>query len=122
MPTVSKFEELEVWQDAQQLAVESYRIAGSGKFSEDFGAQDQFRKSALSISSYIAEGFAYGNQIEFAKHLQHARVACAQLQNQVYLNHRIGYLDKDQLDALMSQTESLVKKLGATIEFLRKGN
>jgi four helix bundle protein len=122
MPTVSRFEDLEVWKDAQLLAVEVYRLAGQGKFSEDFTAQDQIRKSVLSISSYIAEGFTYGNQMEFAKHLQHARVACAQLGNQAHLNQRIGYLDEAQLEGLLSQIEGLSKKLAGTIEYLRQAN
>jgi four helix bundle protein len=51
------FRELRVWQEAKTLAVEVYRLAGSGDFSRDFGLRDQVRKAAVSIASNIAEGY-----------------------------------------------------------------
>lgn len=118
MATAKRFQELEIWKNAQSLAVMVFDLVGRGKFSEDFSAQDQIRKSALSISSYIAEGFSYNNQRDFASNLRHAKAASAQLQNQIILYHRIGYVEDDNFEQIDSSIENLQAKLQATISFL----
>lgn len=118
MATAKRFQELEIWKDAQSLAVVVFDFVGQGRFSDDFTAQDQIRKTALSISSYIAEGFSYGNQRDFASNLKYAKAATAQLQNQIILYHRIGYLGDEKFHQIDELIENLLTKLQATISFL----
>jgi four helix bundle protein len=49
-----RFENLEVWTRSKRLCVEIYRTL---KDLKDYGFKDQITRSALSISSNIAEGF-----------------------------------------------------------------
>jgi four helix bundle protein len=53
---VTRFEDLEVWQEAATLAVEIYAVSKAGHFTQDFGLRDQLRRSAVSIAANIAEG------------------------------------------------------------------
>jgi hypothetical protein len=53
---VSRFEELEVWKEGCDLAVEIYKLSKIGKLARDYGLKDQMTKSAVSIPSNIAEG------------------------------------------------------------------
>jgi four helix bundle protein len=48
------FENLEVWQDAVELATTVY---GFLQGSRDFAFRDQMQRAALSISNNIAEGY-----------------------------------------------------------------
>jgi four helix bundle protein len=55
---VTRFEDLDVWQKARELAKVVYRLTADQQFSRDFGLRDQMRRAAVSIMANIAEGFA----------------------------------------------------------------
>ena len=63
MGTAKRFEDLEVWQAARDLARETYRIANQGSFRRDFGLRDQITRAATSTMSNIAEGFERGRRV-----------------------------------------------------------
>jgi hypothetical protein len=51
------FEDLLVWQKAQQLVLGVYSFTGGFPRSELYGLCSQFRRAAVSIAANIAEGF-----------------------------------------------------------------
>jgi four helix bundle protein len=53
---ITRFEDLDCWQEATSLAINIYRITSEGDIATDFGLRDQIRRSAVSIASNIAEG------------------------------------------------------------------
>ena len=53
---ITRFEDLEVWQEPASLAVEVYTASKNGDFNQDFSLRDQLRRSAVSIAANIAEG------------------------------------------------------------------
>jgi four helix bundle protein len=71
--SVTRFEELLVWQKAKRLCVEVYRVTGAGPFMRDFGLRDQIQRAAVSVMSNIAEGFERNSRAEFARFLAIAR-------------------------------------------------
>ena len=50
------FEELRIWQDAQEIALAVYALLNDNK---DYGFRDQIQRAAISISNNIAEGRGY---------------------------------------------------------------
>ncbi|HYM23339.1 MAG TPA: four helix bundle protein, partial [Vicinamibacterales bacterium] len=52
-----RYEELEVWQLANELKLEVYALTKDGPASKDFKFRDQIRDSAASNSKNIVEGF-----------------------------------------------------------------
>ena len=50
------FEDLEIWREGCDLAVEIYRNARAGELSKDYGLRDQITRAAVSIPANIAEG------------------------------------------------------------------
>lgn len=66
----NRFEELPIWQKARKLAVQIYKVTPQGKFSKDYSLAKQIRKSSVSISSNIAEGFERGSRKEFIQFLK----------------------------------------------------
>ncbi len=122
MPTINKFQDLEIWKDAQNLGLMVFQIAGNEKIAKDFSIQDQFRKTAMSISSYIAEGFSYASKVDFIGNLRHSRASVAQLQNLAHLFARIGYISTAEKDQVEKACEDLNKKISGTIEFIGKEN
>lgn len=61
MAKINSFEELDIWKLAVEIAVEIYMVSESGKLKNDFGAKDQIRRAASSVSNNIAKGFEYNN-------------------------------------------------------------
>jgi hypothetical protein len=61
---IKDFEEMEVWQDARQLAVHVYRDFSSVK---NFSFCDQIKRAVVSVSNNIAEGCGRTTKTEFAR-------------------------------------------------------
>jgi hypothetical protein len=66
------FEQMEVWQDGQDLAVSVYTDFAKVK---DFSFCDQIKRAAVSVSNNIAEGAERTTNTEFARFLDEVRVA-----------------------------------------------
>jgi four helix bundle protein len=74
-----RFEELPVWQKAKDLAVQIYKVSQQGKVAKCYSLAEQIRKSAVSISSNIAEGFERGSRKEFIQFLYIAKASVGEL-------------------------------------------
>lgn len=48
---ITRFEDLECWQEATLLAIDIYKITSEGDFRKDYGLRDQLRRAAVSIAS-----------------------------------------------------------------------
>ena len=89
------------------LAVYMYKISNEGKLAKDFGLKDQMRRSAVSISSNIAEGEQLDSDKQSTRHLYIARGSAAELRSQSIIAHEIGYLTQNQLDYFESETDTI---------------
>jgi len=54
---VVKFEDLEIWKNALVATKLIYDFTSQKEFSKDFELKNQIRRSVISISSNIVEGF-----------------------------------------------------------------
>ena len=66
MPTIERFEDLRVWQEAREIVTVVYRLT---KFpsSERYGLASQIQRAAVSTMSNTAEGFERGTTKEWKK-------------------------------------------------------
>jgi len=116
------FEDLPIWKEAKDLAVQIYRITKEEKLKRDFGLSEQIRRAALSISSNIAEGFDRSYKKEFIKSLYIAKGSVSEVRSQLFICKELGYLDGDFSEKLLEQTRSLSRQIGALISYLKKRN
>ena len=65
MAKINRFEELEVWQLARQLANDIYWLTQEGTFSKDYELKNQINRASGSVMDNIAEGFGRANRAEF---------------------------------------------------------
>jgi len=117
---VSRFEDLEVWQEGCDLAVEIYKQSREGKLARDYGLRDQMTRAAVSIPSNIAEGKERETAPELIRYLYIAKGSTGELQTQLYIAQRIGYVDEGTCYDLIQQTKVLSKKLGSFIQYLKR--
>ena len=87
-----RFENLAVWKRSARLSAEIYKELGNIK---NFSFRDQVTRSALSISSNIAEGFERVSKKECLQFLSYARGSCGELRSQIYIGVEIKFIDKD---------------------------
>lgn len=85
MATIQRFEDLQSWQKARQLANAVYDLTDQPGFAKDFKLRDQIRDAAGSVMHNIAEGFDSGTDPEFIRFLKIARRSASEVQSELYL-------------------------------------
>ena len=106
------FEELEVWKRSCKLAVEVYIAL---KDCREFNLRDQINRSAVSISSNIAEGAERDSAKEFIRFLHIAKGSSAELRTQLYITEKIGILHSQTTRPLIQETKEISSMLQGLI-------
>ncbi len=117
---VLNYRELIVWQKSMDLAVECYSVVESLPKSEMYGLCSQMHRAAVSISSNIAEGQGRIHTREFIHHLGIANGSRCELETQLLLSARIGYLKSAQIDPLLSLSAEVGRMLHSLIKRLEE--
>jgi four helix bundle protein len=115
-----RFEELPVWQKAKDLVVQVYRVTQHGRIAKCFSLVEQIRKSAVSISSNIAEGFERGSRKEFIQFLYIAKGSAGELRSQLLIASDLGYLEEEISKDLRSKAIQTSEQLSALILALKR--
>jgi len=111
---------LKAWQLAMEIAVEIYRITENFPAGERFGLTSQLRKSAVSISSNIAEGAGGQTGKEFINFLHIARGSLSELDTQLELAKRLEYIDHASWETLDDKLVEEDKVLSGLIRSQKK--
>lgn len=110
------FRELQVWQRAKRLAVETYQATGQGAISRDFGLRDQIRRAAVSVCSNIAEGDERRSDKDANRFFFMAKGSLAELISQLEIAGEIKYIDTQYKDRLVQECDEIGRMLGALIK------
>lgn len=84
---------LEAWKEAVELSVNIYSLTKEYPVEEMYGLKSQMLRAAVSIPSNIAEGSARKNTAETVHFLYIALGSIAELETQVEISKRLGYLN-----------------------------
>lgn len=106
--------DLAAWREAMALVELIYRDTGRFPATERFGLAAQMRRCAVSIPPNISEGSAQNSTGEFVQFLGIACGSVAELETQLELAARLGYLE-GSADAVRQ-----VKFVGQLVNGLRK--
>ena len=118
MPTINRFEELEIWQLARMLSVKIYPLTFVAPIAQDRRFKDQIRGTCGSIMDNIAEGFGRGSRLEFINSLTTAKGEAEELKSQLNRGSDVHYLEKITFSELFADADLLVKKIGSLIIYL----
>lgn len=116
---IKSFTDLTAWQEAHKLVLSIYKITKFFPSDERFGLTNQIRRSAISISSNIAEGFARKSDLEKKQFYYLALGSLTELQNQLLISRDVNYLERENFSPIATQTISVSKLINALIKFLR---
>lgn len=115
MGTITKFEDLIIWQDSRCLVNNVYKEFRDVK---DYGFKDQIQRASVSIMNNIAEGFERYSDVEFRRFLIIAKASCGEVRSMLYLAEDLNYLNQKQAELLRQNSrvisgsiQNLIKKL-----------
>jgi len=112
--------QLDVWQEGVALAQRVYEVSESFPKTEMYGLTSQMRRAAVSVPSNIAEGAARFSPKEFAQFLNIAGGSLSELDTQVEIAARLGYLSEQHRIEVASKIDSISMKLAGLINKIRK--
>jgi four helix bundle protein len=86
------YKKLDVWQKGIEIVELIYEISKKFPKEERYGLTAQMQKAAISIPSNIAEGYSRGYRKDFHRFCQMALGSCSELETQMIIADRLGYL------------------------------
>jgi len=96
MAMITRFEEIQAWQEARKLVKMIYKLTNSGTLAKDFGLRDQIQRAFVSSMTNIAEGFDCESKAEFARFLGFARRSAVEAQSLRYTAFDIQYITETE--------------------------
>ncbi|MGW9686673.1 four helix bundle protein [Flagellimonas sp. 2504JD1-5] len=96
-----KIEDLKVWNKAIELAKMVSIIVAELPNDEKFGLTSQLKRSAVSISSNIAEGAGRNSKKEFKHFLGIANGSCYELHTQLILLIELNLIEKTKIQSVI---------------------
>jgi four helix bundle protein len=104
-----------VWQCAMEIAVKVHAMTEALPRKEDYGLTSQMRRSAVSISANIAEGFGRKHALDKINFYLHSRGSLTETQSHLEYGRRVGYFQPDEVESLDSHLTSLHHDLNKLI-------
>jgi four helix bundle protein len=115
---ISSYKDLVVWKKAMELVAEVYAATATFPREEMFGLTSQLRRSAVSVPSNIAEGQGRATKGEFIQFLAHARGSLFELETQVLIAGKLGYLSAELQGSLGEQVQEVARILNGLLTSL----
>lgn len=111
--------DLDVWKRAVDLVATIYKTTSSFPKEEIYGLTSQIRRAAVSVPSNIAEGAARNHDNEFRQFLYIALGSSAELDTQLIIANRLGFVDDEKTQELMTELNSISRMLQGLIKSIK---
>ena len=113
------FRDYSVWKEAVDLATHIYTITSDMPWFEKKGLCDQMQRSAVSISSNIAEGAGRVSDGKFSHFLSIALGSAFETETQLLISKNVGYISEEQYGDILKKLTSVEKQLNGLILTIR---
>jgi len=118
----SSYQGLLVWQKAMELTADIYKLVKKLPKEELYSLSDQMRRAVVSVPSNIAEGQDRNTKKEFIQFLNIARGSKAELETQLLICVKVGYLSEADISEAMKLSTEIGKMLTSLINKLKTEN
>lgn len=116
---IVSFIDLDAWKRSHELVLSVYKITKTFPRSETYGLMVQMRRSSLSITSNIAEGFSRRSAKEKMQFFSTALGSLTELQNQFILCKDVQYITPDCFQELYDLTIRIQQLIRGLMKYLK---
>jgi four helix bundle protein len=110
------YRDLLVWQQSMVLVEDVYNLCASLPADERFGLSAQLKRAAVSIPSNIGEGARRKRPAVFRYHLEVALGSQAEVEVQVEVAKRLGFIDATVHDRVQQRVNSVGRLLNKLLD------
>ena len=114
-----RWQKLEVWKHADELAFRVYKITQNFPKEEVYGITSQVRRAALSIPTNIVEGYSRKGDKELARFVNISLGSLGETKYLLYFSNRLGYFKEDTYNELKKGYDTLGKLLWKFYEAIK---
>ena len=114
---MKNFKKLKIWQKGFQIAVETYKITKEFPIEEKYVLISQIHRSAISISSNIAEGSSRRSQKDYYRFIEIALGSCFELESQFLIASELDFGNKEKVENILQEIDEEQKML---IAFMKR--
>ena len=113
------FKELKIWQKGLEIAVNCYKLTSSFPKEEKYGMVSQITRSAISISSNIAEGSSRHSEKDYHRFVEIALGSSFELETQILIAKTVDFGNKGLIEQILIAIDEEQKML---MRFMSKLN
>ena len=122
MATITKFEDLEIWQLAKELNTKIYPVILLLESSKNFKLKEQLDGSAGSVMDNIAEGFERDGNRELIQFLSISKGSLSEVRSQLYRVFDRSIIDEIKSKQLQEDCLTLGSKIGKFMNYLNNSD
>ena len=116
------FRNYDVWTDGVDFCVQVYKMTEQFPKKETYALSDQLQRAAVSIPSNVAEGCSRRSEKEFGRFLEISLGSAYEVETQMEIAARLGYVTRDQYDKSIESVQSIEKRLSSVINNIKPTN
>jgi len=114
------FTSLEVYQLAEELIIDIYKISKRFPKEEVYGIISQLRRAAVSVAINIAEGYGRYHYKDKVLFFYNSRGSLLEAKSLILISFKLGFLKKKDKEKLVSRIDRLGVKINNFIGYLKK--
>lgn len=118
MATITKFEDLEIWQLSRTLNKELFSFLQSLQDARHYELHKQMERSAGSIMDNIAEGFERDGNREFIQFLAISKASAGEVRSQLYRALDRNLIKDQDFEKFQQDCTLIGNKIGRFINYL----
>ncbi|MGA3066523.1 MAG: four helix bundle protein [Tepidisphaeraceae bacterium] len=115
------YREQVAWQKAIDLVEAVYRISRRFPQNEQFGLINQLRRASVSVPCNIAEGQGRRLRKQFAMYLRVARGSVQEVETQLIIAERLGYVTSDELNPVRERAQEVSRLVSGLLRAIESG-
>jgi four helix bundle protein len=119
---IRDFRDLDVWQEAVDLAVAVYQLTRRYPADERFGLTQQLRTASVSVSSNIAEGNGRGSTKDYARFVMNSKGSSNEVLSLLTVSKRLEIVTAADFKMIEEQADRIGRMLMGLRSSLLKGS